>query len=87
MDAARYPFGCATAPILITWAPFTWPAPEGARVASALAVAEGTVLLGESSTGARSGGAISTEEANAACQLLVGASVTTEGCVPGACEG
>ena len=56
-------------------------------MASALAVAEGSELLGERSMGARIGGAISTEEANAACQLLVGARVTADGWVPGACDG
>ncbi len=41
----------------------------------------------DSSTGAWIGGAISTEEASAACQSSVGASVTTVGCVPGAALG
>ncbi len=61
--------------------------PVGASRLSASAVVGGIAVLPDSSTGARIGGAISTEAAIAACQSSDGASVTAVGWVPGAAEG
>src|SRR5450755_938308 len=86
-ETARRPFGAGTLPTLITWAPLATPEPVGASALSASAVARGSSEPPESSTGARIGGAISTAEATAACQSLLGAIVTAVGWVPGATDG
>ena len=63
------------------------PDPVGASFVSVSAVAGGSEVLPESSTGAWMGGAISTDAAIAACQSSVGASVTAVGWVPAPTDG
>ena len=63
------------------------PAPVGARAVSASLVADGSEVAPDSRIGARIGEDISTDEAIAACQSSVGASVTAVGWVPLAAEG
>src|ERR1700759_4110832 len=87
MAGACWPFTGGTAPTRMIWAPPAAPEPVGASELSAVAVALGSVVGPERSTGAWMGGAISTEAASAACQSPVGASVTAVGWVPGAADG
>src|SRR5690348_9522714 len=63
------------------------PAPAGASALSVSLVADGSEVDPDSRIGARIGDDISTDEAIAACQSSVGASVTAVGWVPGAAEG
>ena len=78
MLASRSPDGFATAPTRITWAPPAAPAPVGSSVASAEAWRRQGAGAGEQDR-RRIGGAISTAEAIAACQLELGASTTAWG--------
>src|ERR1700761_9855807 len=63
------------------------PAPAGASAFSASLVAAGSGGGPDSRIGARIGEDMSTDEAIAACQSSVGASVTAVGCVPPAADG
>ena len=85
--ADRSPDGFGTSPTRITCAPPIAPEPVGASEERPSAVAVGSDVGPESRIGALIGAAISTEEAIAACQSPVGASVTTWGCVPAPLEG
>ncbi len=84
---ARRPLRPGTSPTRMICAPSAGPEPVGASRLSASAVAGGRAELPESRIGARMGGAISTEEAIAACQLSLGAMVTAVGWVPATLEG